>query len=170
MKALVFLSERISSFTLVWAVTFWVAAFLLSPVHAEEEPHVSTPGFWSPVVLQHQDFGSEQDGYPVQFGDDGHGEMTVYQWSESHIEESLSYHGYFWQYPTQDALGIVFEVTGTEALSRALFMSPAGCELVDGEQFTLALDPEGRHPIVSVQSLALSTGFGVIDAVVPAEN
>ncbi len=169
MKAFAFLIERISSIILYWAVTLWAAAFFL-PAHAQEGPQALTPGFWAPALFQHQDFGSERDGYPIQFGDDGHGEMTVYHWSESDVEESRSYHGYFWQYPTQDALGIVFEVVGTEALSRALFMTPAGCELVDGNQFTLALDPEGRHPIVSVQRLALSTGFGVIDAVVPAEN
>lgn len=160
--------ERIASITFFRAATFWVAV-ILSPAHAEEIP-IHSAGFWAPVLIQHQDFGSEKDGYPVEFGDDGNGEMSLYQWSEASEETSSQYHGYFWQYPTGNALGIAFEVVGTETLSRALLMGPQGCQLIDGGEFTLALDPEGRHPIVGVQSLALSTGFGVIDAVMPAED
>lgn len=160
--------EHVATIPFFRTAILWVAV-ILSPVHAEEAP-INSAGFWAPVLIQHQDFGSEKDGYPVEFGDDGNGEISLYHWSESSPETSSQYHGYFWQYPSGDALGIAFEVVGTETFSRALLMGPHGCQLIDGGEFTLALDPEGRHPIVGVQSLALSTGFGVIDAEMPAED
>ncbi len=142
-------------------------------VHAQTDED-GLAQYWAPVLLQHQDFAREKDGYPVAFGDSGNGEFTVYSWTLSVSEldgaPETAYLGYFWQYPTEDALAVVLKVSGRERLIQALFMGPSQCEPVSGEAFTLAIDPEGRHPIMSVQTLTLSTGFGVIEKVVPEVN
>lgn len=162
--------KGLSSLIASWAAISVMAAFSLSAQATELKSPLA--GFWAPVLLQHQDFGREKDGYPVPFGDPGNGEFTLYTWhaASSKVDNhpQTTRLGYFWQYATEDALGVVLEVSGREKLVEAVFMGPSQCETIPGEALTHAIDPEGRHPIMSVQGLSLSTGFGVIEGVVPA--
>jgi len=155
-------NQRLSLRLGIGAATFWVAAFFVS-AKADE------PSQWAPVLLQHQDFDGELGGYPVPFGDDGMGEMTLYHWSESSPETNTVWFGYFWQYRSESALAVALEITDSR-LSNVILMGPEQCERVAGDAFTLAHDPEGQHPIMSVQNLVLSSGFGVISEKVPVEN
>lgn len=155
-------NRRSSIWVGIRAVTALVAALSISAKAAE-------PSDWAPVLLQHQDFDGEVGGYPVPFGDDGMGEMTLYQWSERSSDSSVSWFGYFWQYRSERALAVALEITNDQ-LSAALFMGPQQCERVAGEAFTLADDPAGQHPIMAIQNLTLSSGFGVIYEKVPVEN
>jgi len=123
---------------------------------------------WAPVVIQHQ--GERlSESFPVAFGDDGHGEFTVYTWRAG--DAGRRWFGYLWQYVSGAALSVVVEIEARNRdgprIAGALLAGPESCRWAAGETLRRVRDAAGVHPVFSVRAKRLGTGLGDLEPALP---